>query len=709
MGEKTIAAIEAEYNAMAQAQNNAMVNAQNAYNTAGMSANDYMETVTSFSASLIQSLNGDTVKAAEVADRAIIDMSDNANKMGTDIGMIQNAYQGFAKQNYTMLDNLKLGYGGTKTEMQRLISDAAKLKDVQSELGITIDANSMSFGNIVNAISVMQKSMGIAGTTADEAARTIQGSISMTKAAWQNLLVGFADDSQNFELLIDNFVTSVTTATKNIVPRLAQILGGISDAIAEIIPVIAEELPALIEELLPGVIKGAGALIEGLISALPELLTALWSALGQIVSGIWDYIFVDLLGTDYDFSAMFSDLTSAAKDAWSEIQQTWNAIGRPVWDSMVRCVEMVRNAFQKKMPEMKGFASDAFGDIVSFWNDNLQPCLQAIGDFIETYIAPVFEAVFGQLIGASVEAGFQFISDLWNNTLMPVLTGITDFLTGVFTGNWDMAFGGLKGIFDGFAAYLETGWNALVTFFTTLFAPLIPWFQDAWNSIKEWASNAVESMKEKWEDFKESIAEKIASVVATVTSKFTEIKQQIESKVNDAKQKAKDAFEEIRKSILEAMTQAKTVVSEKWEEIKGMFADAVEVGKKIVDDIKSGISQAWANLTKWFNDLWDDLFGNLNANLNFNWNQDPPPGEATGLNFVPYDEFPALLHQGEAVLNSVQARAWRSGEGGSGLNQDVTNVLLMILDAIVEGNSKETVFKLNNREFGRAVRGVVNV
>jgi hypothetical protein len=107
--------------------------------------------------------------------------------------------------------------------------------------------------------------------------------------------------------------------------------------------------------------------------------------------------------------------------------------------------------------------------------------------------------------------------------------------------------------------------------------------------------------------------------------------------------------------------------------------------------------------------LWDNLFGNLNANLNFNWNQDPPPGEATGLNFVPYDEFPALLHQGEAVLNSVQARAWRSGEGASGLNQDVTNVLLMILDAIVEGNSKETVFKLNNREFGRAVRGVVNV
>ena len=164
--------------------NTVIANANKAYKTAGMSANNYMETVTSFSASLLQSLGGDTAKAASYADRAIVDMSDNANKMGTNMRDIQNAYQGFAKQNYTMLDNLKLGYGGTQEEMKRLISDASKMTDVQKELGVTVDASSLSFGNIVNAISVVQKQMGITGTTSKEAATTIEGSVNSAKYAY---------------------------------------------------------------------------------------------------------------------------------------------------------------------------------------------------------------------------------------------------------------------------------------------------------------------------------------------------------------------------------------------------------------------------------------------------------------------------------------------------------------------------------------------
>lgn len=169
-----------------------MANAAKAYETAGLSANAYMEQVTSFSASLISSLGGDTTKAVSIADRAIVDMADNANKFGTDIESIQNAYQGFAKQNYTMLDNLKLGYGGTQEEMQRLISDAAKMTAVQEELGVTVDANSMDFANIANAISVVQKNMGVMGTTALEASETFSGSFASMKAAAQNLLGNMA-------------------------------------------------------------------------------------------------------------------------------------------------------------------------------------------------------------------------------------------------------------------------------------------------------------------------------------------------------------------------------------------------------------------------------------------------------------------------------------------------------------------------------------
>ena len=201
--------------------NTVIANANKAYKTAGMSANNYMETVTSFSASLLQSLGGDTAKAASYADRAIVDMSDNANKMGTNMRDIQNAYQGFAKQNYTMLDNLKLGYGGTQEEMKRLISDASKMTDVQKELGVTVDASSLSFGNIVNAISVVQKQMGITGTTSKEAATTIEGSVNSAKAAWENFEAGVISAND----LVETFWTAAQNIFKNlgqIIPRLGK-------------------------------------------------------------------------------------------------------------------------------------------------------------------------------------------------------------------------------------------------------------------------------------------------------------------------------------------------------------------------------------------------------------------------------------------------------------------------------------------------------
>ena len=263
--------------------------ASKAYETAGLSANQYMETVTSFSASLLQSLDGDTEKAAAAADRAIIDMSDNANKMGTSMESIQYAYQGFAKQNYTMLDNLKLGYGGTKEEMARLIKDASKMIDVQKELGITVDESSMSFGNIVNAISVMQKSLGIAGTTSDEASKTISGSVNAMKSAWQNLLTGIADDNADFEGLVENFVDSVVTVGSNIIPRVKTIMGGLGKLISEsakklvplVVSTIVDNLPQIIESGVSLVVS----LITGLIAAIPQLVQSIPQIIKAIING----------------------------------------------------------------------------------------------------------------------------------------------------------------------------------------------------------------------------------------------------------------------------------------------------------------------------------------------------------------------------------------------------------------------------------------
>lgn len=217
--------------------------ANQAYKTAGLSANKYMETVTSFSASLLQGLNGDTAKTAKIADMAIIDMADNANKMGTSMEMIQNAYQGFAKQNYTMLDNLKLGYGGTKTEMVRLINDSKILgKEIKNLDGITLD-------QIIQAIHKVQENMGITGTTAKEASSTIQGSVASMKSAWQNLLTGIADENQDFGKLVDNFVDSVITAGENIIPRVKKIVEGIKKMLnsltTQVFPKLKKEIPEL--------------------------------------------------------------------------------------------------------------------------------------------------------------------------------------------------------------------------------------------------------------------------------------------------------------------------------------------------------------------------------------------------------------------------------------------------------------------------------
>lgn len=255
-----------------------ITNAANAYKTAGMSANEYMETVTSFSASLLQSLGNDTVAAASKADMAITDMSDNANKMGTDMEAIQNAYQGFAKQNYTMLDNLKLGYGGTRSEMERLLEDATQLS------GVEFDIN--SYADIVDAIHVVQNEMGITGTTAKEAATTIQGSISSMKSAWTNFMTGMSDPDQDFDALLDNLVDSVVTVADNLIPRIAATLPRLVNGLISLIQALVPQIPGILSQLLPAIITGATDLINGIVAVLPQLISILLQSLPALIDGV---------------------------------------------------------------------------------------------------------------------------------------------------------------------------------------------------------------------------------------------------------------------------------------------------------------------------------------------------------------------------------------------------------------------------------------
>lgn len=251
--------------------------AANAYRTAGLSSNAYMETVTSFSASLLQSLGGDTKAAAELADMAVTDMADNANKMGSSMASIQNAYQGFAKQNYTMLDNLKLGYGGTKEEMERLLEDAEKLSGIKYDLS--------NLNDVYEAIHVIQTELGITGTTAKEASSTIEGSMASAKAALTNLLTGLADDKQDVTVLMDELVESISIAAGNIAPRLGIVIDNIQKLITESVPKIAEEFGPKLGSAFLSVVDGLPELIDTGISVVESILNGIRENADSIADG----------------------------------------------------------------------------------------------------------------------------------------------------------------------------------------------------------------------------------------------------------------------------------------------------------------------------------------------------------------------------------------------------------------------------------------
>ena len=252
--------------------------ADNAYRTSGLSANEYMETVTSFSASLLQSLGGDTAAAAEYAQTAIVDMADNANKMGTSMESIQNAYQGFAKQNFTMLDNLKLGYGGTKTEMQRLLEDATELSG--------IDYDIESYADIVAAIHVVQDNLGITGTTAKEASETISGSVATMRSAWANFLTSMNRSPEEVSKATSDLVDSVVTMVGNIVPKLGSIVPNIITGLSSVIQALAPQIPVILEPLLPALLSGASVLLQELVTALPALLDVLSAVIPDAIAAI---------------------------------------------------------------------------------------------------------------------------------------------------------------------------------------------------------------------------------------------------------------------------------------------------------------------------------------------------------------------------------------------------------------------------------------
>lgn len=432
--------------------------AEKAYQTAGMSANEYMSNVTSFSAALISSLGGDTEKAAATADRAMRDISDNANKMGTDMSSIVDTYQSLARGNFQMLDNLKLGYGGTKTELERLIADASKMTDVQKELNVSVKEGDTSFANIVNAISVVQSNMGIMGTTAKEASTTIQGSVGAMKAAWANLVTGLADETADIDSLITNFIDSLTTAAENILPRLTIIVQGIVQMAQRLLP----QIPALIEEMLPVVVEGIIGLLDGIVAVfptivqtilgvIPQLLDALIKMLPTILTTIVDII-VQIINA---VTAMIPDIVAAIMEVLPTlIQALVDAIPQLLDASIqflmaiVDALPFIINALIDQLPELIEMTiTTLINNQTAVMQASVQlfmGIIKAIPQIITNLVKKMPEIIKAIVTGLKngisdmVSVGGELIEGLWE--------GIKD------AGKWlkDKISGFASGIVDGF-------------------------------------------------------------------------------------------------------------------------------------------------------------------------------------------------------------------------------------------------------------------
>ena len=481
--------------------------AQTAYKNVGLSANDYMDTATSFAASLVSSLSGDTEKAAEMSNTAISDMADNWNKMGSSVQSVQDAYRGFSKQNFTMLDNLKIGYGGTKTEMERLLADADTLNAKQ---GVYTKYSIDSFSDIVQAIHVVQTEMGITGTTAKEAATTIQGSTASMKSAWANLLTGIADPEQNFQSLMDEFVDSVITAGNNIIPRIKEIVPTLIDGLSELVTQLAPYVSGVIMELEPTIEEGLQSLFGGLSSVASELqpiVADVFSFFGDaIISGLTSAI----ENSDFSFLLDIFNNVKTAIENIANIIDSFKNNANAAWDAISAKIQEVV-AFVQPYVEA---AMQVIGQVVTQVITDLTPVIQSIGEafsaawslvqtvwaWASAFFQAIFQSIvviftpFAPIISGFFQGAWIIIQSIWNvavsffQTVFDLITGVFSTIDAVLSGDFQDAWESIQGIFEGVFGFFSTvGQNAVEGIkggIAAVWGGLVSFVQGLWDGIK---------------------------------------------------------------------------------------------------------------------------------------------------------------------------------------------------------------------------------
>nr|DAG23977.1 MAG TPA: tail tape measure protein [Caudoviricetes sp.] len=670
--------------------------AKRAFENVGMSANDYMETSTSFAASLVSSLAGDTDAAAEMSNMAISDMADNWNKMGSSVQSVQDAYRGFSKQNYTMLDNLKIGYGGTKTEMQRLLADADALNAKQ---GIYTKYSIDSFSDIVQAIHVVQTEMGITGTTADEAASTIQGSTASMKSAWENLLTGIADPEQNFQGLMDDFVNSFIGAGNNIIPRIKQIVPTLIDGLSEIVTQLAPYVSSVIMELEPTVEEGLQALFGGLSSVASELqpiVADVFSFLGDaIVSGLTTAV----ENSDFSFLLdIFENVKTAVEEVVPLIEKIAPALvtvgaAAKGWE-IGKKLQSIVTGFDKAKVAVSLFSmglSDA-----EIAQGALNGTLKASEVLAGLLTGKISLMTLAQTAAAKAQAAFNAVLAANPIALIVVAIGaLVGILAVLYAKNedfrskvnaaWESVSEKVQGVVDFLMPYIAAAMDAIKNVVEKVVESLVPVAE----SIGQAFSAAWDLAKTVW-SWASAFFSAIVQAIITVFSPFAPLIRGIFGAAFAAVQTVWGVATSFFQMIFNVITGIFSAIdgvlsgdfSKAWEGIKGIFGSVFSffssVGNQVVNGIKSGISSIWGGLTSFVQGLWNGIKGIFTINASDVKNNTGKGGSsrrAGGLDYVPYNDYVANLHRGEMVLTAREADEYRKNgvQGGTGfvVNQTI--------------------------------------
>lgn len=547
---KSVSDVQGKYDSLMSAQNVVLENANKAYMTAGMSANEYMDTVTGFSASLISSLGGDTNKAADYANSALVDMSDNANKMGTDMESIKNAYQGFAKQNYTMLDNLKLGYGGTQEEMKRLLSDAEKLTGQRYDIS--------SFADITQAIHAIQTQMDITGTTAKEASTTISGSWGSLKAAFQNVLVGLTTGGDMFDQSLDALINTAVTFGQNIIPAIKGALSGVGYLIEGLAPVIGETIPPLINDLAPTLANSAVSLISSLVNGLTQNATQFSECLSNM-------IIVAVAG----ISTVVPQLLDAASKIVSNLMQGLTNSMPQIVNGAVTLIEGLVNGLVNNIPLLIMGAVQLVASLANGLIANLPRIIDA-GVNLITGIVSASYSMMPQII----QNGMQLVVNLAVGLVraIPQLIAALPRITGAIVKgfksvNWfDLGLQLIKSIWEGIKSIGS----------------------EMWNGVKEKTS-------ELWGGVKNVVSEKLNNIKSTYDAHGRGLKGATFAAIEGVKEYYRTGYDAINQLTGGKLGEVVNAVGEKMEVVKGKFSEAFGNVKNTVmtifENIKNGITE----------------------------------------------------------------------------------------------------------------------